>query len=431
MNEGLIDISDKGLYSKTYIPIISDRQRYILMYGGRDSAKSYTAAQKVIFHCLNERYFKCVCLRKIFADIRDSQMETLWSVIESWGLQDYFKYTVSPLRIVCTLNNNQILARGLDRPAKLKSIKDITHIWAEEADEIALSDFVTSDTSIRSSYSNALLQFILTFNPESEEGWINSYFFKHKSEYEKDDGSHTYIESSQPDTTILHTTYKHNEFCPQARGDRYERLKITMGEDDNFYRVFCLGLWGNALKGLVFDKVKYATKFPERSECKIHGYGLDYGFTNDPTAIIECALAHGELWFREICYKTGLVNTGKHSIEAELKQKDVKSQEEIIAESAEPKSNAEIKRAGFNIKPVSKGKGSVEAGISSMKQYPINIVGSPNMKKEAKSYKYALDKEGEPTNKPIDAWNHAWDAARYWFMERVMKPKKEIRVISM
>lgn len=427
-----LDISDEGLYSEVYLPIINDRNRYILLFGGRDSAKSYTAAQKIILDILEEPYCKVVCLRKVFADIRDSQIETLWDVIESWELENYFIKTVAPLKIVCTINGHQILTRGLDKSTKLKSIKDITHIWLEEADEIGLNDFITSDTSIRSSYPDALLQFMLTFNPEMEDGWIDNYFFPHKSEYEKEDGSHHFVESTQPDTTILHTTYKDNEFCPQVRGDRYERLKMAVGVDDNFYRVFCLGLWGSALKGLVFEKIKYASRFPEQSECKVYGFGLDFGFTNDPTTIIECALAHGELWFREICWKTGLVNTGpKHSIESELRQKDVKPRDEIIGDSAEPKSIEEIKRTGFNIKGVAKGKDSIESGITAMKKYPINIVNSPNLKKEFKTYKYVENKEGEITNKPIDAWNHGIDSCRYFVVDKIMKPKREVRIISM
>jgi phage terminase large subunit len=424
-----IDLSSKDLYSDLYIPIISDRNRYILLYGSRDSAKSYTAAQKIVKNLLEEKYCKVVCLRKIFADIKDSQFETLWAIIENYGLDQYFKYIKSPLEITCLLNGNKILARGLDKPAKLKSIKDPTIVWAEEADEIGLEDFIKSDTSIRSSYSNVLLQFILTFNPEREESWINDYFFPPKVTYEKEDGDFNYVKSIVDNTTILHTTYKDNEFCPIERGKKYEALKNISGLDDNWYKVYCNGLWGNALKGLVFPNINYKNTFPDRENCKLFGYGVDFGFTNDPSTIIKCALAHGELWFEELTYKTGLVNTGRtNSIEAELKKHDINPMDEIIADSAEPKSIEEIKRTGYNIKGVTKLKGSIESSISEMKKYPINIIGSPNLKKEFRSYKYKEDKEGNSTNTPIDAWNHGIDSCRYFVIEKLMNRKQEFKV---
>jgi phage terminase large subunit len=424
-----LDISNHELYSKKFIPIITNRDRYLILYGSRDSAKSYTIGQKIIFDILNEPYYKLVCLRKIFADIKDSQFETIWSIIESYGIETLFKYTKSPLEIRCLVNRNKILARGLDKAAKLKSIKDPTCIWGEEADEINLNDFIKSDTSIRASSRTALLQFMLTFNPEKEESWINDYFFPAKTTYEKEDGNFDYVKSLRDSTTIFHTTWKDNEFCPVERGEKYEHLKDISGLDENWYKVYCLGLWGNALKGLVFPNINYKSEFPSREDCKLFGYGQDFGFTNDPTAIIKCALAHGELWFQELTYKTGLVNTGKtNSIEAEYIKHGINFTDEIIADSAEPKSIEEIKRTGYNIKGVVKLNGSVESSISAMKKYVINIIGSPNIKKEFKSYKYKLDKEGNTTNIPIDAWNHGIDGARYWVIDKIMNIKKEFKV---
>lgn len=418
-----IDLSHPGLYSPIYRKIINCRSRYLLMYGGRDSAKSFSAQQHIIYLLLSEKYCKVVMLRKVYADIKDSQMDTLWQVIEMYGLESYFKYIKNPLEMTCLLNGNKVLCRGLDKPAKLKSISNPTIVHIEEADEIQYEDFLKTDTSIRGP-KGSLLQLILTFNPESEEGWIPDEFFPPKGTYQKEDGSHEYIESTQDDTTILHTTYKHNNFCPKERGERYERLAEKI-KNSNYYQVYCLGNWGNALEGLIFPAVKYADEFPAREDCKVYGFGLDFGFTNDPTALSRCALAHGELWFEELIYKTGLVNSGDHSICSELEKLGVKKGfDRIVADSAEPKSIAEINREGYLIYGVTKGKDSVEAGISLMKQYPINIVGaSPNAKKEFRSYAYQKSKGGQNdySNKPIDDWNHFCDSARYWCMSNLKK----------
>jgi len=327
--------------SKYYTPILKSRHRYIVLYGGRSSAKSYTAALKAVMLLRTEKNFKGCCLRKVYADVKDSQFATMEEIIDFYGWRDEFHIIKSPLEITHLKTGNKMLARGLDKAHKLKSINNLTWLWMEEADEIALEDFIKSDTSVRHPSSNTLLQTVITFNPESEEGWINSYFFPPKGSYEIEDGSHTYITSQIPNTLILHSTYQHNDFCSQGNIEVIKRLE-NLGTDSNYYRVYVLGLWGNALKGLVFENVKYQDSMPDKENWKKSGFGLDFGFTNHPTAIIHCVLAHGEIWMEEKVYKTGLVNTGQHSICSEME--DFVTDEEIIADSAEPKSIAEIKR---------------------------------------------------------------------------------------
>ena len=414
--------------SKYYTRVLTSRHRYIVMYGGRSSAKSDTAAQKMVIGCKTEINFKGVCLRKIFADIKDSQFDTMWSVIERYKWQDEFKYTKSPLELTHLPTGRKILARGLDKPAKLKSINNPTMVWVEEADEIGLEDFIKSDTSIRHPDSRTLLQVILSFNPESEDGWINDYFFPPKATYELSDGSHTFIKSTVKNTLCLHTTFKHNDFCSEGNIEVIKRLE-KLGLESNYYRVYVLGLWGNALKGLVFEEYANVDKFPAREDCKNYGYGLDFGFTNDPTSIIRCALSGGELYFEEVVYKVGLINRSNEgenedNISNRLKAAGVEY-DQIVADSAEPKSIRELQLDKWNIKGVKKGKDSIEAGIALIKQYKINVVGaSPNLRKELKSYKYQEAKDGaqgEFTNKPIDDWNHACDAFRYWVWDQLNK----------
>jgi phage terminase large subunit len=416
--------------SKFYTRVLTSRHRYIVMFGGRSSAKSDTAAQKMVISCKTEKNFKGVCLRKIYADIKDSQFDTMWSVIERYNWESEFKYTRSPLEITHIESGRKILARGLDKPAKLKSINNPTMVWIEEADEIKLEDFIKSDTSIRHPDKNTLLQTIMSFNPESEDGWINEYFFPPKLSYEKSDGSHTFIKSTVRNTLCLHTTYKHNDFCSEGNIEVIKRLE-RLGKESNYYRVYVLGLWGNALKGLVYENYHNVDKFPAREDCKKYGYGLDFGFTNDPTAIIRCALSGGELYFEEVCYKVGLINrstNGEHedNISDRLKSANV-GNDIIVADSAEPKSIKELRLDKWRMHGVKKGKDSVEAGIALVKQYRINIVGaSPNLRKELKSYKYQEakdDAQGEFLNKPIDDWNHALDALRYWVWDQLNKKK--------
>jgi phage terminase large subunit len=169
----------------------------------------------------------------------------------------------------------------------------------------------------------------------------------------------------------------------------------------------------------VFTNVEYADEMPPIEACKFHCFGLDFGYSNDPTAIVEVALCHGKIYYQEHCYRRGLVNThnpivpGQPSIQKELERIDVRKFP-IVCDSAEPKSIQELRNAGFNVIGAKKGKGSVNQGLDKMQQYPFVIVGgSPNLRKEVRSYVWDKDKDGESLNKPIDAWNHLIDAARY------------------
>jgi phage terminase large subunit len=417
--------------SKYYIPFLNSDHRYCVLMGGRSSGKSYQACLKIVLRMMTDKYFKGVVLRKVFADIKDSVFEQVWEIIKQYDWEDKFHYTKNPLQLTHVESRNTLLARGLDKPAKLKSIANPNFVFVEEADEIGFDDFIKSDTSIRHPDPSVVQQLVMSFNPESEEGWINEHFFPPKHSYEKEDGSHTYIKSVIKNTLILHTTYKHNDFCSEGNIQVIEQLR-RLGEDSNYYRVYVKGLWGNALKGLVFDNVNYCDEFPAREDCKHFGYGLDFGFTNDPTAIVKCALAHGNIYLEEKCHKTGLVNTGSNSICSEFEAIGITKGDTVIADSAEPKSIAEINREGYSIRGVKKGKDSIESGIALMKQYPIYIVGSsPNLKKEMKSYKYKENKQStevEFSNTPIDAWNHLCDASRYWCVGNIRLPYVAPRV---
>lgn len=418
-----IDISDPKIYASPYYQKLQlARHRYLIAYGSRDSAKSYSIAQKVIANVLEEPYAKVVLVRKIGNDIRDSQFQTILDVVDSYGLNELFWHTSTNLRIKRLGSNNMILSRGLDKPTRLKSIKDPTIVWVEEANEITQKDFENINMSIRGP-EGCLKQIILSFNPDDEDCWINDYFFPPKESYEREDGNFHLITPNHRSTLILHTTYRDNRFCTDDRKQVYEDVKI---KNPIYYRTAVNGLWGGGKTGRIFENVNYVQDFPEVWERKFHGYGLDFGFANHPSALIECCLSHGEIYVRELLYRTGLVNTerikGQLSLQSEFQRLEVQKHEKIIADSAEPKSIAELNSVGYTVIGAKKYKGSVEASINQLCNYRINIVGgSPNLKKEQKNYCYEMDKNGKPTNKPIDAYNHCWDAIRYWFQEFLLK----------
>jgi len=411
----IIDFSNPKIFNPAYLPLLNDTNRYILMYGGRDSAKSYFAAQKVIIDTMRKPYSRYILVRKAYAHIKDSQFQTIKDIVSSYGLMDYFVFTENPLRIVFKKNGNMIIARGLDKEHKTKSIKDPTGVWYEEMNEIGFNDFLKTTTSLR----GGIIQEIATFNPEMETEWINSYFFPAKESYEKADGNFHYVKSIRDDTTILHTTYRDNKYVtPQSA----ELLESFNAVDDNYYRIYTLGLWGGVLEGLIYDNWQIIKEIPKES--KLLGYGLDWGFTNDPTAIVKVNMGENILYLDEILYKKGMTN---QELCLEMNLCGIIGSDEIVADSAEPKSIQELYAGGFNVHPALKGPDSIRAGISKIRQYKIKVTSrSRNLIRELKNYRWKMDKDGNSLNVPIDNYNHGLDAVRYVVMNKTMIQKKRI-----
>ncbi|MBS3777222.1 MAG: terminase large subunit, partial [Bacteroidales bacterium] len=166
------------------------------------------------------------------------------------------------------------------------------------------------------------------------------------------------------------------------------------------------------LEGLVFDNWQQVDHFPE--DCKWIIYGLDFGYSNDPTSIVKLGYYDGALYIDELLYQTGLTNS---EIANFIKNNNIG---QIIADSAEPKSIEEIYRYGINIRGAEKGKDSIMYGITLLQEYPLKVTKrSTNLIKELRNYSWQTDKEGKQINKPIDMWNHAIDALRYVAMYQI------------
>ena len=216
------------------------------------------------------------------------------------------------------------------------------------------------------------------------------------------------INEDNVDFIILN--YKDNEAAPQSAIDFIEKAKDKAKTSDywqNWYNVYGLGEIGS-LQGVVFSNWKTIDKIPD--EARLIGIGLDFGYTNDPTSIIEVYTYNGQRIVNELCYQTGMLNSDI----AKVLPKHVT----VYADSAEPKSIDEIRRHGIQIKGVTKGKDSINYGIDVMQRQEYLITSnSTNLIKELRSYTWDKDKHGTTLNKPIDHYNHAIDALRYHEME--------------
>lgn len=204
------------------------------------------------------------------------------------------------------------------------------------------------------------------------------------------------------------STYLDNPFLEQTIVDEIESLS---DKNKSLWQIYGLGLQAQ-IEGLIFKDITLIDEIDPY--IKKRGKGMDFGFTNDPTAIIDCVLDGSNLYLDEQCYKTKML-TG--DIIEELKG----CEQRIMSESADPRLIQEIANAGILIYPVEKGAGSIMAGITYMLGLKIHVTKrSYNLLKEFKNYTYLQDKDGRWINQPIDKYNHGIDAVRYWILGEIL-----------
>lgn len=239
----------------TFIPLIDNKDRYLICYGGRGSSKSVFAAKKLIWRCLSDPYFRCILVRNTYATIKDSSYQTIKDIIYEWGLGELFEFKLQPLEIHCK-NGNFFLARGCDDTSKLKSIKDATGVWYEE-DIPSESDFITITTSIRTTKAT-YLQEIFTINPEVngnfQDNWFWKRFFSGKSQKTYSDLTKMKVDATtEVDMTYTchHSTYRDNKWIPNEFIAFLMNLKTS---NPYYYTIYCEGEWGNKEVGGRFYK---------------------------------------------------------------------------------------------------------------------------------------------------------------------------------
>ena len=376
-------------------PMVSADKRYILDYGGRGSGKSVAASQSMIEQGL-QRKGRMLAVRKVARTLRLSVFPRLQSELSAWGLLDKCKINKNDMKITLP-NGTEIDCIGADDPEKIKSVEGAWYAWIEEADSLSGEDFDAIDYSLRAGGD----KIVATFNPPPTtpgvDHWLKSRF----------------IDRADPDVLVLKTTYKDNPFLPAKYVERLEALKHTNPE---LYKMWALGEFVG-LSGAIFSNWGVVDAIPENAD--FVGYGLDFGFSIDPAALIASYRYDGEYYHREIIYQTGMTNA---DLIREMHEQGVSPEDEIIADSAEPKSIEELRRAGFFVKPAVKGPDSVRAGIDYLRTFRHNILqGSAGLIREFGTYSWKAGADGKPKATPIDAYNHGIDAIRY----RCYKPQSK------
>lgn len=385
----------KNIFLPAYYDDLRDYgKRFLVLYGGAGSGKSHYAAQKLVFKALTDKR-KILVLRKINKTTKNSTFQMLLDTLSQFQILNYCRINRTDFTI--TLPNGSVfLCMGLDDSEKIKSITGLTDAWLEEATEFTLDDFSQINLRIRApGVENQ--QIILSFNPVSKANWCYLQFFAENVDYDE----------FRQDVKIIHTSYLDNRFLPEEYVKALLQMKNT---NEPYYKIYALGEFGS------LDKLVYNNwQILDFDKDKIKGQmvcGLDFGYTNDPTAFVASIVTEDRIYVFKEWGGTGFLNDQiARAIQTIGFGKSV-----IMADSAEQKSIDEIKRLGVQrIKPCVKGKGSILQGIQKLQQYEIIVhPDCENVIEELNNYSWKKDKNtNEYINEPLDMYNHYLDALRY------------------
>ena len=380
--------------SPAFVPLFKNKLRYEIPWGGAGSGKSHIVARKLLFRMLNESEVKhnILIIRKVDRTIKKSVWTLVKNIISIWGLTKEFHFNQTDRTMIYKPNGAQFMFSGLDDVEKLKSIEGVTSIWVEEATELLQEDFEQLDLRLRGDF-NCLKQIILTLNPISEQHWIKKIFFDDPIE-----GVFT-----------LKTTYLDNSFID----DEYKMVMENKKKSNpRYYNIYALGNWGTA-EGLIFQNVEQRLIRHSEIENLICLQGLDFGYTNDPSAFSQnyIDIDNKKLYVYDGFYAKGMSN---NAISAKLKDMQV-HKHMTTADSSEPKSIDAIKSKGVRIQGAQKGKDSINSGIDFLLDYEIILNAHlVEFMTEFNNYSWAIDKKtNKTTNKPVDDFNHFIDCLRY------------------
>jgi phage terminase large subunit len=371
--------------NKVFEHLDNSTKRITIEQGGTRSGKTYNILMWLIFgYALKNKGKTITICRKTYPSLRASSMRDFFDILKEHDIYEEQDHNKSNSEY--RLEGNLFEFISLDQPQKVRGRKrDVLYI--NEANELYFEDwqqliFRTTEKAI------------LDYNPSDEFHFI----------YDKI--------KPRDDADFYITTYKDNLFLSKEIIAEIERLKNI---DENYWKIYGLGQIGSS-QALIF-RINECNSIP--AEAKFLSYGMDFGFTNDPTTLVAIYQQGDNIYLKELLYQTGLTN---RDIDEKLKFNEIE-RKEVFADSAEPKSIEELYRMGWNIKPATKGQGSVNIGIDMMKRYKLFVTkDSVNMIKEFRNYKWQEDKNGNILNVPVDMFNHTIDAIRYGLYDKLARP---------
>jgi len=378
-----------------YAPIFYEDKTYWIISGGRGSGKSTNIAAYFLVKLMAPEYFRGVIGRYTQKALTNSIYRDITDLITQWGLDSYLEIKGDEIRN--KKNDNLILTHALKlaeggMSAKGKGLARVTHLLLDECTELpSEEEYLKLIDSFRQ--KDAERKIFLLFNPTSKSHWIFKRFYlpdgRPNPKWVKNHG-------------FLHTTYLDNK-------DNLDPTKVAEWEDlaqqdADYFAHHILGEWRDIGEGQVFKSWQF--EWDLQDGCEVL-YGLDFGFSSDPTAMVKVHKRGKRLWVEQILYHHGLTN---QDISDCMSSAGVDKSAVIIADAAEPKSIEELRRLGWrNIRAAAKGQDSIRAGIQKIRGYEVKAnPQSADLIEEFYQYAYRTG-----TDQPIDSYNHLMDAFRY------------------
>jgi phage terminase large subunit len=415
-----IEYAGKGEWCGIHL---DGNQRYIHSDGTvtHNSGKSYNSSrfiERLTFEYNAEKKLAHQILYTRFTMVSAaiSVIPEFWEKVEVDETEQYFRKTKTD--VINTMTGARVMFRGIhtssgNQTAKLKSIQGVTTFVVDEAEEwVSEDEFERIMLSIRT--KGLQNRVIIIMNPADSNHWVYKRFIEKTHKIVEYDGVPVQI-STHPNVLHIHTTYLDNI---QNLSEEFlkEVLDMKINKPERYAHIV-MGRWADVAEGAVFKKWGIIDEFPEYAK-KI-GRCIDFGYTNDVTAIARCGIVDNRLYIDELCYRNAMTSG---DICRELRQEASMGNDGFVySESADPRLIDEIALGGVIIYPVAKGAGSIEAGISKMLDYEIYVTKrSLNAQHELRNYVYAKDKDGHYTNIPEDHDNHILDAVRYYFLHNIL-----------
>jgi phage terminase large subunit len=360
----------------TFENLLESNSRVTQHIGGTRSGKTYAVLQFLIVKAIENKETITI-VRKTIPSLKRTVIKDFKDILQGLNIWQDENFNITDR--IYNLYDSTIQFLSTDDADKLRGIKS-TILFIDEASEIDEESYF--QLSIRTSG-----KIILAYNPTvSPYHWLRT----------------------MPEVERFVTTYKDNIYLPKEMVDAIENLQHT---NEKYWKIYGKGEFAPN------DKAIFQFELCDSIDADFVAFGIDFGFSNDPTALCAVYKNSDTIFLEELIYEKGLVT---NDIVAKLNSLDIQKSEEIWGDSAEPRLIEELYRSGFNIKPVVKGKDSIKFGIGVMQNYKIKILKtSQNLINEMYAYQYSTDKHGYTTDTPEGGLDHLIDAARYCCMMKL------------
>lgn len=386
ISEEITDVKPKVFRTAKHLFTMNmdDGYRVFVNQGGTSSAKTFTLLQVILYHAIKEKGVVCTVVGQDIPNLKVGALRDMKNIIgASEWLAAYVRVNESTSTM--TLANGSLIEfKSYADEQDAKSGKR-DYLFVNEANGITYPIYWQLAIRTRK-------KIWIDYNPTARF-WVHDEVIGREG------------------VRLIISNHRDNPFLTEEEHERIENIS-----DPELWKVYARGLTGK-VQGLVLTNWDIVDALPDALEWKMSCRGLDFGFTNDPSALEHVVLAHGDLWVDEELYQTGMTNP---MLARKAKEEGVTAQDEIIADCAEPKSIQEMRGEGLWVVPSLKGQDSIVVGLDILRRYRIHVTRrSKGLIDNLRSYSWSKDRDGNMTNKPEDRNNHGIDAVRYVALKKL------------